>query len=243
MRRTVRGSLEHRMSTPVLKMKAPRAASPTREKKGAPGRSGPGRGVPGHGIPGQNAPEQGTPGQGIGRVIRMTRLARGLLLRQVAEAAGCSEGLLSRIENDKADPSLKMLHRICAVLDLKVGDLLSWGEKADAVVVRRAERVARHFRRDGGPGAVIECLSLSGKLVMGYLNTLASGASTGELLSHPGEELGYVVKGRVELVVGEEVHVLAAGDSFFFHSDTPHGYRNPWKTQAQFIVVNAPPTF
>ncbi|MDB5558256.1 MAG: Transcriptional regulator protein [Enterovirga sp.] len=180
---------------------------------------------------------------GIGRHLRTTRLLRGLRLKDLAEAAGCSEGLLSRIENDKTDPSLKLLQRLCAALGMTVGDLVSWAEQPDTVVVRQADRVARHFRHEGGPGTTIERLSLSGQLLMGYINTVAPGGSTGELISHVGEELGYVLSGELELVVGGVVHSIAAGDSFCFRSDAPHGYRNRSDAEARVIIVNAPPSF
>ncbi len=115
----------------------------------------------------------GDAASGIGRNLRLMRRARGLRLKEVAERAACSEGLLSRIETGKLEPSLRLLHRICAALDIKVGDLLQWSERPDSVVVRAADRVAVQFRDEGAPGVEIERLSLSGRLLMGYLNRLA----------------------------------------------------------------------
>lgn len=185
----------------------------------------------------------GDAASGIGRNLRLMRRARGLRLKEVAERAACSEGLLSRIETGKLEPSLRLLHRICAALDIKVGDLLQWSERPDSVVVRAADRVAVQFRDEGAPGVEIERLSLSGRLLMGYLNRLAPGASTGEPLAHPGEELGYVVKGRLELRIADVVHPLGEGDSFCFPSDQPHSYHNPSDIEAAFVIVNAPPSF
>jgi hypothetical protein len=37
--------------------------------------------------------------------------------------------------------------------------------------------------------------------------------------------------------------VLAAGDSFFFDSSRPHGYRNVGETVARIVWVNSPPTY
>lgn len=187
--------------------------------------------------------QDAAPDTGIGPKLRLLRRARQLRLKEVAERAACSEGLLSRIETGKVEPSLRLLHRICAALDLKVGDLLQWSERPDGVVVRAADRVARQFRGDGGPGAEIERLSLTGRLLMGYLNRLAPGAATGEPLSHPGEELGYVVRGQVDLIIAGVVHALAEGDSFCFPSDQPHCYRNVSDGEAAFVIVNAPPSF
>jgi mannose-6-phosphate isomerase-like protein (cupin superfamily) len=45
------------------------------------------------------------------------------------------------------------------------------------------------------------------------------------------------------LVVGDEVYLLNAGDSFVFRSEIPHSYRNPGKTWTKVIWVSTPPSF
>src|ERR1700753_832305 len=64
----------------------------------------------------------------IGTKIRHTRLLNSVTLKQVAEAAGCSESAISRIENGLANPSLNMVHRIAAALGLTVGRLFALEE-------------------------------------------------------------------------------------------------------------------
>ncbi|WP_127091188.1 cupin domain-containing protein [Aquabacter cavernae] len=182
-------------------------------------------------------------GGGIGPHLRLMRRAHGLRLKELADRAGCSEGLLSRIENNKVEPSLRMLQRICAALNLKVADLLHWSERPEGVVARAADRRPVQLRDPSGAGAEIERLSQSGRLMMAYLNRLACGASTGEGIAHPGEEFGYVLRGRLELVIDGVVHPLEAGDSFSFPSDLSHTYRNPFAVEAEFLIVNAPPSF
>ncbi len=76
----------------------------------------------------------------IGLRVRHARLGRGYRLRDVAERAGCSESLLSKIENDRIVPSLNVLHRILSVLGLTVGQIFSAAHETDCVVSRRGER-------------------------------------------------------------------------------------------------------
>lgn len=184
-----------------------------------------------------------TPESGIGLYLRMVRVARGLRLKTVADAAGCSEGLLSKIENGKADPSLRVLQRVCAFHQMTMGDLLSWAERREAVVMRASHRTSVQFDYSGTPGVQIQRLVQSGHLLAGFINLLEPGGSSGELLTHPGEEMGYVLCGDVNLIVGETMHHLGAGDSFCFRSDLQHGYRNPGTKRAEIIIVNSPPSF
>src|SRR6185503_462278 len=49
---------------------------------------------------------------------RHAPLMRGSRLKDVADAAGCSESLVSKIENNKIEPSLQVLHKLCTVLKI-----------------------------------------------------------------------------------------------------------------------------
>jgi transcriptional regulator with XRE-family HTH domain len=180
---------------------------------------------------------------GVGLYLRMVRVSRGLRLKTVADAVGCSEGLLSKIENGKADPSLRLLQRVCEFHQMTVGDLLSWAERRDAIITRAADRATMRVNDPGKPGVQIQRLAQSGHLLAGFINRFEPGGSSGELLTHPGEEMGYVIQGEIDLVVGETLHRIAAGDSFCFRSELPHGYRNAGSDRAEIIVINSPPTF
>ncbi|MGL6021122.1 MAG: cupin domain-containing protein [Gibbsiella quercinecans] len=67
-------------------------------------------------------------------------------------------------------------------------------------------------------------------------------ASDGQI-EHHGEEMGYVLEGELELHLGEDIWHLEPGDSFYFPSHVPHGYRNPGTVVARVLWVNTPVTF
>jgi transcriptional regulator with XRE-family HTH domain len=89
----------------------------------------------------------------LGEEIRIARLAAGLSLAVVADAAGISAGELSRIERGLAPwLSLLMAARVCAVvgLDLSVRAYAGGDPVRDAGHARLAEL----FRHRHGPGLV-----------------------------------------------------------------------------------------
>jgi DNA-binding XRE family transcriptional regulator len=67
-------------------------------------------------------PTPGTPKDGfhLGARLKHARLLHQMRLRDIAERAGCSESMLSKIENELASPSLTTLHRLCKALTLSV---------------------------------------------------------------------------------------------------------------------------
>lgn len=60
----------------------------------------------------------------IGKTIKEFRHLRGLSLNQVAEEANMDKSYLSKIENEKRDPSLSSLSRISKALNVPLNILI-----------------------------------------------------------------------------------------------------------------------
>lgn len=182
----------------------------------------------------------------IGERLKRARLKSGLRLRDVAERAACSESMLSKIENDKAVPSLTTLHRLCKALSVNVAYLLSNDRTASWAVFRASQRQLIGFTQaEGGEGTKAEVLVpfVEGRLLEGFVVVIEPGGHSGGPLQHKGEEVGYVIEGELELTIKREVFRLLPGDSFYFPSDLAHTYGNPGKTVMRAIWINTPPTF
>lgn len=180
----------------------------------------------------------------IGLKIRHTRRLRGLTLKEVADAAECSESLLSKIENGRANPSLKMLQRLVAALGLTIGQLFAQEEDLDNVVMRAATRIT--FDTDqNGSGTRIEPLAphSGGHLLECHLHHIEAGGGSGGELQHEGEEFGYVLEGEIELTIDGRSYSVAAGDAFCFRSERPHSWRCKGPNGARVLWVNTPPSF
>ncbi len=181
----------------------------------------------------------------IGGKIRHARLLRELSLKELAEKVGCSVSALSKIEGQKANPSITMLHRICAALDTNLSELFS-GDDEVAIVTKASDRPmieTDQLRR--GTGILLERLVpySTGYLLQGNVHIIEPGGGSEDGLVHEGEEMGYVIEGQVELTVEGVTYLAEAGDSFFFRSNLAHSYRNPGDTVSRVIWVNTPPTF
>lgn len=185
-------------------------------------------------------------GPRIGARLKHARLMTGMRLKDVATKAGCSESMLSKIENERAVPSLTTLHRLCKSLNLSVSSLLS-SERTEPWTIMRPEQrtTIGHRKAAGSEGVLAEVLipSSAGRLLEGFLVVIEPGGHTNGSLQHKGEEVGFVIEGHLELTIAGSVHQLKAGDSFYFPSDLPHAYSNPGKTLLRVVWINTPPTF
>lgn len=179
----------------------------------------------------------------IGTKIRFTRRLRSLTLKEVAAATGCSESLLSKIENGHASPSLKMLQRLTHALGLTIGQLFAQEADPDDIIMRAATRVA--FDTEDGGKSRVEPLAphAGGHMLECHLHHYAPGCDSGGDLQHEGEEFGYVLAGEIELTVSGRNYTASAGDSFVFRSERPHSFRNKGTQEARVVWINTPPTF
>lgn len=183
---------------------------------------------------------------GVGQRLRDLRRASGLRLKDVAMKAQCSESMLSKIENGLVSPSINTLHRITRALGTSIGEVFSSPHSGAPFVLRAGRRptILRQPLRTGD-GMSMEMLTPFeiGGLLQGQLHTVEPGGASDGLISHEGEELGYVLEGTLELTVEDTHAVLGPGDSFFFSSQRPHGFKNAGDTVVRVIWVNSPPTY
>jgi transcriptional regulator with XRE-family HTH domain len=178
--------------------------------------------------------------------MKHTRLLKGLTLKQLAVAAGCSESLLSKIENGRANPSLKMIHRVASALGMPVAGLFLQDTDPDMVVLRSGGRpVIETDQIRRGEAVKLEALipSAGSHLLSGYINHIQPGGGSNGDLVHEGEEFGYILEGEIELTVDDRRYLVGAGDSFNFRSNKPHSYRNAGAGVARVLWINTPPTF
>jgi len=162
----------------------------------------------------------------LGPRIRELRQQRGMTLRHLADKSGLSTALLSKVENNAVSPTIPTLWRICEGLGVRVGYFFQEGgqESRDYVVTRKDKRPVV-FREGSKHGYLYESLAF-GKLdhaMEPFVVTVAPGERRGgKLFSHAGDELVYVLEGRVEFILGEFSFVLEEGDSAYFNSERPH---------------------
>ena len=178
--------------------------------------------------------------------LRLARQLRGMTLKAVADAAGCSESLLSKLENGKASPSLPMLHRLVQALDTNIGWMFEEVDGEEGIVFRKGSRpmIALDPLRRGEGISLERVIPYSaGHLLQCNIHHIAEGGSSAGPIAHEGEEVGYVLTGRIELIVDGRSHRLAVGDAFVFRSDRQHAYRNVGEGTASIFWVNTPPTF
>ena len=191
-------------------------------------------------------PADDAPAARLGVRMKLARQIRGMTLKAVADAAGCSESLLSKIENGKASPSLPMLHKVVQVLETNIGWMFEEVDGEEGIIFRAGTRplIALDPLRRGEGISLERVIPYSpGHMLQCNIHHIDAGGASAGPIQHAGEEVGYILVGEIDLIVDEATYRLAAGDSFVFRSELPHHYRNTGLERASIFWVNTPPTF
>jgi transcriptional regulator with XRE-family HTH domain len=177
----------------------------------------------------------------VGQAVRALRLRRKWTLKEVSVATGLSQSFLSQLELGRSNASLQSLQRIAKALDVQVAELFR-KDGFEEVVLRRADRPTLAYGILGRKHLLTPQTSQNLEIFMGEFQ---AGGSTGEEQYTHGdsEELFLVMKGKVDLHLGEDIHVLEAGDRAIYKSSVPHKTVNVSDEPAEVLWVISPPSF
>jgi transcriptional regulator with XRE-family HTH domain len=180
----------------------------------------------------------------LGQQIRALRKIKGLTLQQIADEVGVSTGYLSQIERNRSRLPIGVLKKIANVLGVQLSWFFQPGvigppEERDFIV--RADRRRRMSFTGTGIGEELLSPNLNGPLEV-LLSTIAPGADS-DFYSHDGAEAGLVIRGVMDLWIGDKRFRLEKGDSFSFPSTTPHRCANPGSEPTEIVWVITPPHY
>ncbi|CEJ14884.1 HTH-type transcriptional regulator PuuR [bacterium YEK0313] len=176
---------------------------------------------------------------GLGERIRNLRVERDLTLAALSAKSQISVGMLSHIERGKTSPSLKLLDRLRVALGVPLASFFeSHGDRSaeEGTITRVGHRSTLAFSKTG---LTKELLSPPGhsEMEMLMLSIEVGGGSGSDPWRRNGEKAGYVMQGRFELQIGEQIHVLEQGDAFQFDSRQPHWFRNLADSETKVIWI------
>lgn len=167
----------------------------------------------------------------IGRRIKSFRTRKKMTLDQLANETGYSTDYLKQIENAEEMPPVGTLLQISRALNIDSGDLLKDQQARDQRADAYAKRTQNYAYTTLTPGAEHKHLKAFRILVK------AGQAHKGVGYQHEGEEFVYVLKGRIEVTVGEHLNRLEENQSLHFNSGVQHHMRNNADVDAELLVV------
>jgi transcriptional regulator with XRE-family HTH domain len=167
--------------------------------------------------------------------LRRLREERGLSQKRVAQLSGIPRPTWTSLESGSANPTLSVLTRAAAALQVSIEELIGAPRSACQFFPagsipsrRRGDATLRALLPESVPGLDIGRMELApGGVMKGVPHT----AGTREYLT--------CESGEIELEASGERWTLTAGDALVFRGDQRHTYRNPGRRRAVAVSVVA----
>ena len=169
----------------------------------------------------------------FGKRLMRLRKDRGFTLKKLSEETGLGSKHISSIEKGEVIPSVSNILRISRALGVDSSLLLQQERKH-----RKKQSVEEYRKRTEDytyetltPGAAHKHI----KAFKVFVEPKTEHKPV--TYQHLGEEFQYVLRGKVEVTVGENKHILERGDSVHFNSSILHKLRNVGSEKAELVVV------
>ena len=179
----------------------------------------------------------------IGQIIRALRTERNVTLDQLASEVGLTKGQVSKIENGKVSSPVSTLTRIAVALAVEPGYFFQHNSEAKprASLVRKNERkviVGRGTKLGHSYESLAYGLSFK-KDFEPYLMRIEEKKidPARNTFRHPGNELLFMLKGRMDYRHAGQVYHLEPGDSLFFDGNLEHGPLQVYGPPVEFLSI------
>jgi transcriptional regulator with XRE-family HTH domain len=178
----------------------------------------------------------------LGNQLRKLRNKRSLTLQDLSNLTGLSKPNLSQIENNIVTPPISTLLKISSALGVQIGHFFQQATPdSNVVVVRKEDRYGvvkgPHITDIGYQYEPLAYPKVEKNMEPFIVHMEEREADDIVYNNHRGEEFLFVLKGQLEFICGETTVTLQEGDSIYFESSTPHGYRGLGGTAKTLVVL------
>lgn len=173
----------------------------------------------------------------IGIRVKEQRRARGWTLDQLAEAASLSRRMLVNVEQGAANPSVGTLLRLSEALGIGLPELVDAPRAATTTLTRSGNGAVLWSGTHGGRGVLVASATTPAAFELWDWRLEPGDEHRSEAHSGGTRELLQVIEGAITLHVGDDEHLLAAGDAIGFPGDISHAYAAAGDAAARFALT------
>ena len=173
--------------------------------------------------------------------IRNLRLNRNMTLDDLAKSIGVTKSYISKLERSKKSPPISTLYKIATALGSDLNFLITGHDlykNTKVSVVKNNEQYKVSGNNKSSDYTYYALAYKKNNKLMEPFLVEVSENSTLHHYSHDGEEFNYILKGKVEFIVDNDIFILDEGDSIYFESKMSHSVKNLNSEKSIFISIN-----
>ncbi|SPD71934.1 conserved hypothetical protein [uncultured Desulfobacterium sp.] len=177
----------------------------------------------------------------LGTRLRDLRKKRGLSQTELAKLVGVTSSTISQIESNQIYPSLPALIKMSEILSVKVSSFFGELDRAsERVIFTPSQAMDVQFSvstRETIAGKALTPLDLEPKAEPYLIEIMPDKSLPSHFFSHKGDEIGYVLSGKLQLKMGSKFHSAKAGDIIYLSTEAPSGWKNPGPEPATMLWI------
>ncbi len=178
----------------------------------------------------------------IGMRLKEARKIRGVSQTDLAKMVGVTPSTISQIESNLIYPSLPALLKMAEVLAMDPSSF--FGDRSrnrKRFLFSGVEAVEVNIAENSEDAVIAKALTpvdFNATAEPYIIEILPGKVIQGHFFFHKGEEIGYLISGKLELVMEEETCVLRPGDLVRLTTESPDKWINPGKSPARLFWIN-----
>jgi transcriptional regulator with XRE-family HTH domain/KaiC/GvpD/RAD55 family RecA-like ATPase len=167
----------------------------------------------------------------MGLRLKELRAKRGLSQTELAKLVGVTPSTISQVESNLIYPSLPALLKMAEVLAVEVSSFFRESAYVKRRLIFPAAEAAEVKFPDLPEGSLFARLltpvDFEPKAEPYLIEIPANKTVPSHFFVHKGEEIGYLLSGRLQMKLAKAVYTLRSGDVVYLTSEMPTQWRNP----------------
>lgn len=175
----------------------------------------------------------------LGMRLKEFRAKRGLSQTELAKLVGVTPSTISQVESNLIYPSLPALLKMAEVLAVEVSSFFQ--ESLDVthrIIFPSAEAVNVKFPdlpRESIQASLLTPVDYKAKAEPYLIEIPANKTIPSHFFIHKGEEIGYLLSGKLQLKLDKAVYTVRARDVIYLTSEMPSQWKNPGPGPAKLL--------
>ncbi|MDJ0721448.1 MAG: helix-turn-helix domain-containing protein [Desulfobacterales bacterium] len=175
--------------------------------------------------------------------LKSLRQARGMSQKELARGIGVTPSTISQIEGHLIYPSLSALVKMAEILAVDVNAFFQEqaGDPRPAVFSGKGWVTAsdRPHEEITVRSLLPTAFDVASEVYL--VEIQGSAVIEHHFWVHKGEEIGYLLSGRLEVSIRDRIHALVPGDLVYLTADTPGSWQNPAPETARLLWLKLKP--
>ena len=175
----------------------------------------------------------------LGARLKILRTKRGVSQSELAKLVGVTPSTISQVESSLIHPSLPALLKMAEVLEVNVSSFFQESSKTSSKVIFSSKEAVDiklpNISEESIHTSLLTSVDFESKVEPYLIEIPPEKTLTSHFFIHKGEEIGYLLSGKLQLKFDKNVHIAHADDVIYLTSDIPSQWENPGPETARLL--------